>query len=601
MESLHFIRPLWLFALLPAALYTIWYLFLQGHQSKQNNFVDKQLAEFVLSSESQQDHYKWLKAIGIFIASLIAIIALSGPSWEKLPQPLIKQQDAVILLLDLSASMNSQDIKPSRLIRAKQKVADILANRADKQTALVAYAADAYVVTPITDDTKTISTHLPTLNSNTISKQGSRIDRAINKANELFEQTSINKGHVIAFTDGLQLTNETKQAISALNQAGHRLSILGIATKAGGPIPKLHTRTGQQNGFITDQSGNIILSKLERRTLNKAANLGNGVYADITVNDTDIKRLQKQSTLSAGQNKETDRISDQWKDMGAYLVILLLPFLLLCFRRGVFFILPLCFLMVSEPSNAYEWKNLFLNKQQQAHKLFEKQEYNKAEEKFNSPDWQASSQYKSKKYQESLESWNNDSSDGLYNKANTQVQLGQLQDAIKNYEASIELNSDNEDAKYNLELVKKALEQQQNNQNQDGEQNQEGQDQNQDQQSPSEGKQDNKDQQQSGSENSKQNNTDNQESQAEEEAKEALEESLKEAQAEKNKAEAEQENKDKQDVNAAELQEQLQQQEQAILEKQWLDRIEDDPSGLLRRKFEYQDYINKQQQESKPW
>src|SRR5690554_7841922 len=116
----------------------------------------------MLNQESQvkkQSSYWLLWAI----AWLIAVVALAGPASVKIPQPISKNHQALIILLDMSASMASQDVAPSRATRALQKVTDIVRSRTDGVTGLVVYSGEAHTVTPLTDDTRTIETLLPAL------------------------------------------------------------------------------------------------------------------------------------------------------------------------------------------------------------------------------------------------------------------------------------------------------------------------------------------------------------------------------------------------------------------------------------------------------
>ena len=596
-EQLHFIRPGFFYLVLPLIAYILWLLFLRGNHQKVYTFIDKALSPHILIAAEKSQTKPWLVPLCIFIGGLITITALTGPSFEKIPQPVFKQQNTVIVLLDLSASMNSQDIKPTRLTRAKQKLNDILALRQSQQTALIAYAADAYVVTPITDDYKTISTHIPNLSTDAISKQGSRIDRAIDKALTLLTQTGINKGHIIALTDGVTLDSKLKTSLDNLQKARHSLSIIGFATKDGSPIPK------PQGGFITDNNNNIILSKLDSSTLKKTAALGKGTFIPMTIDNTDINRVL--ADQKAADNKEqSDRISDEWKDMGAYLSLLLIPLLLFCFRRGALMLIPLCLLIHNEPSHAIDWQNWFLNQDQQAYQNYQNQDYAAAAEQFNQSEWKASSQYKNGDYQESLENWSDNSSDGLYNKGNALARMGKYAEAIQHYEQSLALHSDNADAQHNLELLKKAL--QQNQQQQDSSEQGQGQEQNseQSQQDSSQQQNSNNTDQEESNNNS---STSEEQSTAESTEQEAASNTDNTDQAEKDYQQALQEAEESNEQGdepekATPLSEQeALAQEKAILQQQWLDRIEDNPGGLLKRKFKYQDYINKQQQESQPW
>ena len=115
---------------------------------------DAELLPYLLQ-EKAVNQSRWPLTTGA-IAALLVIIALAGPTWQRVPSPVFRNESALVIALDLSRSMDAEDIKPSRLIRARYKIADILKQRKDGQTALLVYAGDAFTVTPLTDDTETI-------------------------------------------------------------------------------------------------------------------------------------------------------------------------------------------------------------------------------------------------------------------------------------------------------------------------------------------------------------------------------------------------------------------------------------------------------------
>jgi len=156
LSQFHFIRPLWLLVF-PVMLLVWW--FLQSLKSNHwEQYIQKELLDALRvqpSQQSQSSRFASLSAIGkwlLLLAWCIAIIAVAGPTWHKTPVPAVKNQQATVILLDLSRSMLVEDIEPNRLARAKFKLRDILKQRGDGQTALLAYAGDAYLVSPLSDD-----------------------------------------------------------------------------------------------------------------------------------------------------------------------------------------------------------------------------------------------------------------------------------------------------------------------------------------------------------------------------------------------------------------------------------------------------------------
>jgi len=165
LDSFHFLRPWWL-------LFTpiwIWLSYHVWHTGQQQNgwssLCDPALLSYLVGESGQQKSTSKLWLAAISMAGLIASIALAGPVWKQLPQPVFQATSAMILVLDLSRSMDAADVKPSRLIRAKQKLQDILAARTEGQTGLIVFAGSAFDVVPLTTDNKAILSLLSSLDT----------------------------------------------------------------------------------------------------------------------------------------------------------------------------------------------------------------------------------------------------------------------------------------------------------------------------------------------------------------------------------------------------------------------------------------------------
>src|SRR5690606_15666450 len=188
-------------------------------------------------------------------AWVIATLALAGPTWEKRPMPVQKNENALVLILDLSPSMLTEDVKPSRLIRARLKIADILRERTEGLTALIVYAGDAHVVTPLTDDTATINSLLTSLHPNIMPLPGSNTEAAIDLSMRLLVDAGIARGDLLLLTDGV--VNNAHDTIKKRLSDNFRLSILGVGGETPAPVP-----TGK-GGFLRDNNNAIITTRLE--------------------------------------------------------------------------------------------------------------------------------------------------------------------------------------------------------------------------------------------------------------------------------------------------------------------------------------------------
>ena len=599
-SEFHFIRPYWLLALLPL---TVFIFLTVRHKLRQGNWqavCDPELLPFILQ-EKELKHSR-APLITSSLAAILAITALAGPTWQRVPTPVFRNASALVIALDLSRSMDASDIKPSRLERARYKIADLLKKRKDGQTALLVYAGSAFTVTPLTNDTETINNQLRALTTDIMPAQGSRSDLAIKKAVELFKNAGLQQGQILLITDDEQIEDAFVKVDLPDN---YPLSILGVGTVEGAPI------TLSQGGFLTDAKGGIVLPKLNPKALQKVAQAGGGIYQQITNSNADIETLSRYFEQDAkhGEVLENDLLLDNWVEAGVWLLLPLLLLASLSFRRGLLSLLFILLLPFPKESYALEWQDLWQTKEQQAQQSYLQGDYQKAAEKFTDPAWQAAAQYKAgTKLTEKEELPPATTDTALYNQGNVLAKSGQLEKAISAYEQALKLNPNNKDAQYNKEIVEKALEQQkqqqQNKENQEKnqDQDQENKDQSEpEQQKDQQGEQSDKDSEQQNS----QNPEDSQDSDKQNQQDSTNDKKQKEAEQQKSEktakpeSEQEQEQEQKQAEEAQQASEaDSQDNEQQQANEQWLKRIPDDPSGLLKRKFLYQYSRQKQRNNS---
>ena len=544
MPEFHFLRPLWLLAF-PIVLLLVWLCFRRqfGNGSWTAVIADHLLPHVVRNSPSSHRFRRTIQVASVAAASL-ACMALAGPTWDRLPAPTIRSAEALVIALDLSRSMDAADLAPSRLGRAKLKLLDLLERRPNGQTALIVFSAHAFTVTPLTDDTDTISALLGSLSSDIMPSRGSYPEAALRKASALLDQAGVPRGDILLVTDS-EVTDPMRQVVADLVAQGHRLSVLGVGTRSGGPIPK------DAGGFLTDRAGNVVVTRLRESELAQLARNGGGRYASLTVDSTDIERLlQGVSTTGSAAPDELPFETTLWKDRGPYLVLLLLPLALLAFRRGLVVGTCLIFLL-PDLSHAGFWDDLWMNRDQQGREAMTKGEHAVAAELFEDSRWRAAAHYRSGDYRASAQSLQDlATSTDFYNRGNALARSGDFPGAIAAYDQALALDPDHEDAIFNRELL---LENMPPQQQQGGGQGDNSDDNSEQQQQSQQQQQQNGEQQQSSQGGAEQGEEEGQQSQPTASDTESLEEWASEQAAD-----------------------------------QWLRRIPDDPGGLLRRKFRYQ-------------
>ncbi|MEM8817790.1 MAG: VWA domain-containing protein, partial [Pseudomonadota bacterium] len=511
------------------------------------------------------------------LTGVLAALALAGPAWERIEQPVFRSDQALVVALDLSRSMDAGDLTPSRMQRARLKILDLLERRDGGQTALVVYSSNAFTVTPLTSDADTIASLVNSLSTDIMPSRGSYPVAAIDKGGQLLEQAKAPVGEVLLVTDG-GTSPAAERYARALRDAGYTLSVLGVGTREGAPIPR---STG---GFVTDQRGRIAVPVLEEDGLRKLARAGGGRYATLSADDRDLDYLLSGETLSRSKSDDA-QATDQWREEGPWLVLLLLPLAALAFRKGWVLLLLIVLLPAAQQAEASVWDDLWLTSDQQAKRALENGEAEAASELFENPEWAAVAGYRAGAYGKSAAGFGSyDDPRNLYNLGNALARMGEIESAIDAYDEVLEIEPGNEDARYNRDLLEEFLreqqEQQQEQQNPGEESGGESQDQSQ------------QDSEQQGMDAQSQSNddgesgepSDGEAGEMSDEELEALEKALQEA-AEAAEQDSEGEPQQLSEEELAALR-RAQAEEQAM--EQWLRRIPNDPGGLLRRKFRYQ-------------
>ena len=410
---------------------------------------------------------------------LVAVLALAGPVWERLPVPVFTVDAKRVILLDLSPSMNAADVPPSRLVRARFEVLDLLRASREGQVALVAYGPEPFVVSPLTGDAQTIADQVPRLTSDLIPVPGPRrTDRALEAAAELLAQGGAGPGEVILISDGVSAAASVAAdrassvaAARALAGAGHRVSVLAVGTPEGAPVPDA------AGGFASDAGGAIPLSRLDRQGLEALARAGGGRYVEPDAGDQDTRALVDDSPRIESELVEQDGLTaDQWREEGPWLLLALLPLAALAFRRGWLVpVLACAVLLPPAPGWALDWEALWQRADQRGARAYAAGDPAAAASTFQDPAWRAAARYRAGDYGGALGDLAGLAGpEADYNRGNALARQGELDDAIAAYERALEQAPSLEDAQANLELLRRLKEQQeQQEQQQQAQQQQE--------------------------------------------------------------------------------------------------------------------------------
>jgi Ca-activated chloride channel family protein len=444
----------------------------------------------------------------------------------------------------------------------------------------VVFAGDAHVVTPLTDDARTIANLMPALSPNIMPLPGANATSGIEAAANLLITAGAQGGQILLMTDGLP-GFDTVRAKNALESSGAALAVMAIGTKAGAPIPL------PNGGFLKDDAGEIVIPTLDRRAIDQIASTLNAPVEQISLDERDIKSLTRRNNLAAQGELDLARQTDAWQDQGFWLAALVALLLLPAFRKGALVSLLLLVVMQSETSQAAEWEDLWLTPDQQGAQRLAAGDASGAAERFDQSPWRGMAEFEAGAYDRAAGSFASEpSADGLFNQGNALAMQGDLRGAINAYERSLSLQPNAEDAVANRDFIQSLLDQQED---QEQEEEQEGEEQSQQ------------------DEQSEQNDASDSDSGGDGESSDQQDDSQQAGDGQRDEANEQEESEPQtgdQDPNIADrdqqaadqleaaTQEQMAKFDEALEEQQaleqWLRRVPDDPGGLLRRKFRYQ-------------
>jgi Ca-activated chloride channel family protein len=613
--NFHFLRP-WAFMLLILLAWSVWQLKKMAvSQSGWQKFLPAHLSSVLLSNEQNTQQ---LSSRLPFFIGLLAIVALAGPSWQKLPQPVYEIKRGSILLMDMSYSMLATDLAPNRQTRARYKAVDLLNELNEGDIGLIAYAGDAFAISPLTKDINNIELLLASLTPDIMPEPGSNPIAALALADEMLMNAGHVSGDVYWFTDGVE-SEDVEDLSRWLATHQHKVKILGVGTAAGAPIK-------MSNGELLKDGGQIIIPKLNAQIMQGLAQKSKGKYQNITADSSDIKALIETNALGEAHKEDQSQqhFGDQWQEAGPYLLLILLPLVLSYFRRGVLLTLSagLFVTITPPPAQAGLWQDLWQTSDQQASEKFASQDYQGAAEQFSLPMWQGSSHYKAGNYQQALEAFQQeDSAESLYNQGNALAKLSQLDQAIKAYEQALSINPELSDAQKNKELLEQLKQQQQNQENDSQQEQQEQSQQNQDEQQQNQQQQDQTDQQQQNQQqqdqtgqqqqnqqqqdqtdqpqqNQQQQDQTDQPQQNQQQQSQDEHQQQEEHQSQQNSEEQKKQQTEEQQLTAGQQNQQPLSEEQQK-HAQMLKKVTDDPYQLLRNKMQYEYQKRQQQRQSK--
>ncbi len=277
-------------------------------------------------------HFKFL--IVLFALALL-IVAIAGPEFGSKLKEVKRKGIELIIALDVSNSMRAEDIAPDRLDRAKQAISKLIDRLNGDKLGLIVFAGDAYTQIPITTDYSAAQMFLSTINTNMVSRQGTAIGSAIDLAMKSFDPTSNASKVLVIISDGENLQGNALEKAKEAAKNGIKIYTIGMGTVEGAPIPI--TEANGQKGFLKDQQGNVVTTKMNATMLSELASAGGGEFYTASSSNVGLNKLfDKLNSLNKAEldSKVFSEYEEQFPYLiGAVLILLIIDFLIID-RKG---------------------------------------------------------------------------------------------------------------------------------------------------------------------------------------------------------------------------------------------------------------------------
>jgi Ca-activated chloride channel family protein len=328
----HFAHPAWLFALLGLIPVLGWLIFsvVRPRKGATHRYADEHLLPHLTGVRELDVNERWSRYSRWALLWTLLVLAIAGPRWDFTDIEAFSPANDLVILIDISRSMNVADVAPSRLARARQEVQDLVQLNKELRIGLIAFASVPLVVAPITEDSQSLLNAMPAVTSDLANLKGSRLGAALDRASQLLGAGSPDGGRsILLISDGDFDESGLVERVRELAAKGIVVHTLGIGTAGGGPIPD----QAGHGDLLRDPSGKIIESRLNERLLSQLATAGGGLYQQADFRDQDSRNILKLAAGGPGTPTQTQQKTRVWNERFYWLLLPLLLLLLPYFRQ----------------------------------------------------------------------------------------------------------------------------------------------------------------------------------------------------------------------------------------------------------------------------
>jgi Ca-activated chloride channel family protein len=455
LTAFHFLRPQWLWLLVPAVLLPFFWLRRNDVRHRWRNIIEPALLDHLIVGDTKRRGIQPVHTIGLLLG--IGAIAAAGPAWQQERPPFNQDKAPLVVVLELAHSMEASDVPPTRLERAKQKVLDLAKARKGARTGLVVFASTGHLVVPPTEDPAMLELYVPALSPSLMPHDGKNAAAGLTVAEQLLANDPA-AGTIVFISDGFD-EKQSAAFVAKTKDIRHQLLWLAVGTENGGPI------RGADGRVAMDPEGHPEMGTFDVEAIRKVAREADIPLASLRLDDDDVAWVQRRAQAYLAQADASKRVP-RWKESGYWLVMPVLLLALWCFRKGwtvkwlpvVVIAAGLSALPNHAEAASWHWLDLFATHDQQGRWRFEHQDFKTAAQRFDDPMWKGRAQYLSGDYAGALETFARlRTAQSYFYIGNTLAHLDDYAGAIKSFDNALKLQPGMREAAANRELMQRLL------------------------------------------------------------------------------------------------------------------------------------------------
>lgn len=275
--------------------------------------------------------YILIRELFLIISILLFAVILLRPQWGTRLRPVTKEGSDLLIILDVSRSMNADDIEPSRLERAKSAVKYLSSELEGDRVALEIFAGESFLQCPFTSDIGAFHMFLDSISTNSLHVQGTDIGGALETAVKIFEKRKMTNRLVLLITDGEDHEKRIDEAVKLLKENDVKVYTASVGTSTGKPIP---LKGESSELYKRDLNGSIVKSKTNTSLLKSIARKGGGDFIDLNKSFSGMKKMKSELRSHNAKKSQTQMVNEPLEQYQIFVIILFL------FLLGELFIVP---------------------------------------------------------------------------------------------------------------------------------------------------------------------------------------------------------------------------------------------------------------------